>query len=331
MKKGVAVLIVVVAATYFLRHKIVELEPVKKILGREKVEKERPAAPEPAPAPATAPSPEPKKGVEERTAPSPAKKTATKAKPGAGEAQKPKAAARPSGDAEKEIQGILAKGDKVEARKALTRRLLAAKSEDEYQKIKKALDDLNKRLFFSRSSAEDAEFHVVEAGDTLYGIAKEYGSTPGLIMWANDKQTETARLGERLKVPVGTLKLLVDRSDRRLIVLFNNQYIRDYPVGVGKENRTPVGTFVIDKKIKNPPWYTAEGKVIPYGHPDNILGTRWMGFKPTAEYRGFGIHGTTINERVGKALTSGCICMFNKDAEDLFRAVPYGCEVVVRD
>ena len=69
---------------------------------------------------------------------------------------------------------------------------------------------------------------------------------------------------------------------------------------------------------------------IPYGNPENILGTRWMGFKNSPGLTGFGIHGTTRPESIGREESSGCIRMGRSDVEELFGWTPYRTEVIVK-
>jgi lipoprotein-anchoring transpeptidase ErfK/SrfK len=76
----------------------------------------------------------------------------------------------------------------------------------------------------------------------------------------------------------------------------------------------------------NPTWYK-QGAVIPAGSPENILGTRWMGFDLPA----YGIHGTTEPQSLGKQVTQGCVRMSNADVEQLFIIVPIGTEVTIVD
>jgi murein DD-endopeptidase MepM/ murein hydrolase activator NlpD len=45
--------------------------------------------------------------------------------------------------------------------------------------------------------------HVVEPGQTLYGIARAQGVNPQAIMALNGMSTETVRIGQRLKIPAG--------------------------------------------------------------------------------------------------------------------------------
>ncbi|MCK4520156.1 MAG: L,D-transpeptidase, partial [Candidatus Omnitrophica bacterium] len=66
-----------------------------------------------------------------------------------------------------------------------------------------------------------------------------------------------------------------------------------------------------------------------------ILGSRWMGLKGVSEemgeLEGYGIHGTTLPNDLGKQITSGCIRMKNEDVEELFDIIPAGAEVIIID
>jgi lipoprotein-anchoring transpeptidase ErfK/SrfK len=66
------------------------------------------------------------------------------------------------------------------------------------------------------------------------------------------------------------------------------------------------------------------------GGPDNPLGARALylfeGNKDTL-YR---IHGTNEPEKIGRAVSSGCIRMRNIDVVDLYNRVEPGAKVIVR-
>ena len=47
--------------------------------------------------------------------------------------------------------------------------------------------------------------------------------------------------------------------------------------------------------------------------------------------KGYGIHGTTEPESIGKAQSNGCIRMLNKDVEELFGLVTIGTPVIIRE
>jgi lipoprotein-anchoring transpeptidase ErfK/SrfK len=97
-------------------------------------------------------------------------------------------------------------------------------------------------------------------------------------------------------------------------------------VATGINGSTPIGAFKIINKLKNPVWYKA-GAVVPSGSPENILGSRWMGIS----LPGYGIHGTTEPETIGKHITAGCIRMEEPHIRELYAVLPIGTEVTIID
>ena len=119
---------------------------------------------------------------------------------------------------------------------------------------------------------------------------------------------------------------MVDKSQNTLTLKTQDEIIKTYIVSTGKDNSTPTGNFKIINKLKNPTWFKT-GAVIPSDSPENILGSRWLGFN----IKGYGIHGTTEPDNLGKQVTSGCIRMKNSEVEELYDIVPEGTEVIIVD
>src|SRR5205085_4970936 len=140
--------------------------------------------------------------------------------------------------------------------------------------------------FFSPRAAEGSESYVVKPGDSLVKIAARFNFPADGIQEINRIKGTGLKVGERLKVPHGPSEVLVVKTEFRLVVLVGGLYAKEYAVGTGREGCTPEAVFTIEEKIKEPAWHSREG-VFPYGHPKNILGTRWMGFKDTPEHKGF--------------------------------------------
>lgn len=109
--------------------------------------------------------------------------------------------------------------------------------------------------------------------------------------------------------------ILVDLSELTLYLIDCNTHmaIKKYPVAGGKETTpSPLGTWTIISKESG--W----GKG---------FGTRWMQLNvPWGKY---GIHGTNKPLTIGGAESLGCIRMFNKDVEDLYKYVNCGSTVVI--
>ncbi len=268
---------------------------------------EAPAAPAPA-APSTA------------AAPTPAAAPVTVAVP----APAPAAAVAPAGDLN-DANRLLAEGKKYEARALFTKLILAAPEGPARTDLRRALDGINAEIFFSPAApSPDCVFHVVQRGDTLANVSaknKKDVYFSRLIMKINNISDEKrVRLNQRLKVPQGQFSALVQKRAHRLIILLNGHYIKEYSVALGAPaTPTPEGLFIIDdNKMINPDWYAPDGKIYRFGDPQNILGTRWLGFKEADGRRGFGIHGTSDPASIGADASNGCIRMHNADVEEVF-------------
>ncbi len=225
-----------------------------------------------------------------------------------------------------------------EARRLLTAGIeIAALDAASRATLRTTLAELAQAVLFSGRHVEGVDrLYTPKRGDTLGALcAKEfrgYGSNvgPGFICAVNKMRSPNdLRAGEPIKVPLGAASILVKKSEFRLYFLVGGSYVADFPVGLGKLGSTPVAEFVIEKKLKNPDWYPSPGVMIPYGDARNILGTRWLGFKNSPDYRGFGIHGTVDPASIGREESSGCVRMQAADVERLFDWVPEGTPVTI--
>jgi lipoprotein-anchoring transpeptidase ErfK/SrfK len=127
--------------------------------------------------------------------------------------------------------------------------------------------------------------------------------------------------------PEEDLHIIIHKKRHRLVVIMNGYPLYSFPVATGRGDLTPVGEFRIVTKV-NKPFYLR--KKIAGGHPDNPLGTRWMGLSVGNGYK-YGIHGTNRPWQIGQSASSGCIRMRNKDVEFLYRHVPLRTRVIIVD
>jgi hypothetical protein len=173
--------------------------------------------------------------------------------------------------------------------------------------------------------------YTVEPGDSLSRIANSQQTTIGLLRIANPIKGDTIYRGDRLKIVRGPARLVVEKSRYAMALFLDGTLVREYQVCIGKDNRTPAATFVIQTKIVNPDWYH-RGQVIKYGDPKNILGTRWLGFQNQRGLpQGLGIHGTSEPESIPGTGSMGCVRMRNAEVEELFAIAERGTEVEIRE
>jgi lipoprotein-anchoring transpeptidase ErfK/SrfK len=210
----------------------------------------------------------------------------------------------------------------------------AVRGED-FETVGQMLRELNLSTNTSLIPLLTVERYTVAPNDSLWKLVNKvfpdrYGVSPevGLVKLVNGMSSDRLRPGQVLLVPIGELSLKVDTRQHGLVAWLGDVAIAAYRVGLGKDERTPPGTFVIKVKQEDPAWFF-DGRVIPHGHPENVLGTRWMGFDDQPGAMGFGIHGTTAPESVGRSESMGCVRMRNPEVEELFEYTSRGTRVVI--
>lgn len=177
--------------------------------------------------------------------------------------------------------------------------------------------------------------YVVQPGDSIEKIAKKFGTTIDLVQEGNQlKNPDLIKAGDRLIVLTGKVSIVVSKARNDLLVRMGDQFFKRYRVGTGKYSKTPVGTFVVNDRQKEPVWWRPDGKEIPFGDKENILGTRWMSIRATGStpgVKGYGIHGTWDETSIGKSESAGCIRMKNSDVEELYKFISVNTPVLITE
>lgn len=211
--------------------------------------------------------------------------------------------------------------------KSIYQRLISEFPESvEVMNWQKRIEEINIKLLFSPLLTPKSILYEIKPGDTLAKIAKEFKTTVELITKSNNLKGDKILPGRKIKVWIVPFSIVVDKSQNTLILKTDEEIIKTYVVSTGLNNSTPVGNFRIINKLTYPTWFKA-GAVVAPNSPDNILGSRWLGF----DSPGYGIHGTTDPQNMGKQITQGCVRMPNSDVEELYTIVPIGTEVTILD
>jgi lipoprotein-anchoring transpeptidase ErfK/SrfK len=132
--------------------------------------------------------------------------------------------------------------------------------------------------------------------------------------------------------------VIVDTRERLLHFVLPGRKAMRYGVAVGDEAYGWTGTARVARKAEWPDWSPPPEmkKRWPHvqytkGGPDNPLGARALYLHDEngrdTLYR---IHGTNEPEKIGLAVSSGCIRMRNIDVVDLYSRVGPGAKVIVR-
>ena len=111
---------------------------------------------------------------------------------------------------------------------------------------------------------------------------------------------------------VGTYFIRINLQQRRLFLYQGEQLYGAYPIAIGKSaTPSPVGEWrIINKTVRK---------------GGTVFGTRWMGLSIDT----YGIHGNNNPASIGRAVSLGCIRMYNQDVELIYPLIPLGTEVKI--
>ena len=159
------------------------------------------------------------------------------------------------------------------------------------------------------------------------------------IVWSNVTPGTKIAIPEVSPVAIGEKAAFVKVSLSKFSVTaydINGKPMALFPCSIAKNRakRPPPGEIKIITQIPNPnytytPDFTPKGKkverhIFPPG-PNNPVGVAWLGLS----IPGYGIHGTPLPERIGRAESHGCFRLANWNAEKLYDLVRAGTRVII--
>ncbi|MAX23020.1 MAG: hypothetical protein CMJ19_00835 [Phycisphaeraceae bacterium] len=226
-----------------------------------------------------------------------------------------------------QAMSMLNAGQKLQARAKLSNLIFDQHDKltlSQASRIRASLKTLSDDLIFSKRVLEGDPVvaqHLVRTGDYLGPIARSYKTEYPLLERINKIKATRIWAGMKLKVIKGPFHAIVDKSDYLMDVYLeddkaNKVYVATYPIGLGEQDSTPVGTWRVrpGSKVENPSWSDPrDGKLYQPDDPDNPIGEYWIGLQGTSENtqdkQGYGIHGTTDSASIGQQMSMGCIRM----------------------
>ncbi len=112
-------------------------------------------------------------------------------------------------------------------------------------------------------------------------------------------------------LPPGRLEILIELNSLTLTVLIDRKPFQSFPVAIGKvETPSPVGAWRVTSK-----GYWVKGE------------TNWLGL--SVPYGVYGIHGTNQPWTIGRRASNGCIRMYNRHLESVYRWARPGTPVYI--
>lgn len=184
-------------------------------------------------------------------------------------------------------------------------------SPEEDAQLLELLDRLAGTVIYSRQHLLERA-HEVQPGETLDRIADMYEVPWQVLANINGvRDPQRIRPGETLKVVHGPFDAVVELERFRLTLFLQGRYAGRFRIGIGKDQSTPEGEFVVLQKLMNPPYYG--NPVIDANDPANPLGEYALDLGNHIL-----IHGTNDPQSIGRAESRGCIRLDNRDIKDVF-------------
>jgi murein L,D-transpeptidase YafK len=130
--------------------------------------------------------------------------------------------------------------------------------------------------------------------------------------------------------------VVVQKSERRLILAAGGKALADYTVNLGfqpeghkaqeRDGRTPEGEYFIDRRNHRSDYHLSLG--ISYPNPADVARARAMGVDPGGDIF---IHGspTRPEDRGKRDWTAGCIAVTDRQIEEIWQMVPLGTRITI--
>lgn len=202
-----------------------------------------------------------------------------------------------------------------------------------FAEVEGRIQKLSNYLFFTNSDVKNIKSHVIQPGDRIITIAKQYDVNKELIELTNGLTASSViREGNKIKIVTGIGSVKVNKTKHTLLLFLDGIFVKRYRIGLGKENKTPEGIFKINAsgKMTRPPWYNkATGVDLEYtegGTNGNPLGTHWI---PFSDGSGIGVHGTWVPNSIGKDESNGCVRMLNEEVKEVYAFMKEGSTVEI--
>lgn len=151
-----------------------------------------------------------------------------------------------------QAKDLEAKGNILDAKAAYQKLINDFPNSNETGNWQKKIEDINIKLLFSPAITPNSTLYEIKPGDTLTKIAREFKTTPELIMKSNNLADDKILPGRKLKVWTAPFSILIDKSQNILMLKSNDEFFKTYLVATGVNNSSPWGLLRLSINYKTP-------------------------------------------------------------------------------
>jgi len=147
----------------------------------------------------------------------------------------------------KRVQELEDGGDLVSARMILQKLRLRPDASTVRPLVEKRIGEINIKLILSDKPMPGKLLYKIKSGDLVSRLTHRYRNTEEYILRVNKiDRPEKIRIGQELWVldnPV--FELMIDKSDFKAVLLFNNRFFKVYKIGLGDPGTVPSGSYEV--------------------------------------------------------------------------------------
>ncbi|MCA9175946.1 MAG: L,D-transpeptidase family protein [Planctomycetales bacterium] len=191
---------------------------------------------------------------------------------------------------------------------------------DEQKQLLDLLDPLAARVIYSKEH-HLASAHVTAQGETVETIAAKYQIPPMLLININGiLRPNLLTSGTELKVVPGPFRAEVDLERGEMTLFLQRMYAGRFPITAGNDPTPREGSYEVKEKSEGQTYYGAGGATIAAKDPSNPYGMHWI------DLGGMSLHGSSQSP---SAISSGCVSLSPRDAQDVYNILTIGSKVEV--
>lgn len=226
-----------------------------------------------------------------------------------------------------EVEHLMKRADELEqgddflsARMILEKLRLRPGAEVVRGLIEQRIGEINVSLILSDKAMPGKLLHKIKSGDLISRLARKYGNTQEYIMRVNSIDNPAKiRIGQELWVLDNPIfELMIDKSDFKAVLLFNNRFFKVYSIGIGDPAGDPTGSYIVNSR----------------GTSVNSLGEERyrVSLKAGADtpaVRNFWMHAADNESLLGRQTSGDGVFFSAAAAEELYLLLPAGAMVTI--
>ncbi len=145
-------------------------------------------------------------------------------------------------------------GNLVSARMILEKLRLRPEAAGVRPLIETRIGEINIELIFADKAMPGKVRHTIERGDLVSRLSRKYGNTQDYILRVNAiDRPERIRVGQEIWLLDNPIfELMIDKSDRRAVLLLNHRFFKVYSVGLGSGDAVPAGGYAVHSRMEDP-------------------------------------------------------------------------------